>query len=70
MRGSNSQGAYLVKNFHVHDNVITQTTGTAAGIRSDLGDSIFTSWNNRYENNEYRLLEDGWKGYGSDLNGA
>ncbi len=78
---------YLVKNFSVHDNVITQTAGIAAGIRKtgDFDDSIFTSWNNRYKNNNYRLLnldgayyewngltlaKEGWKSYGNDLNGA
>jgi hypothetical protein len=88
-RGSSKRSGkpYLVQNFYVHDNTVTQTKGSAAGIAKDstyFDDSIFTSWNNRFQNNTYRLAEpngqfyawDGgtvtrteWRYYGNDVNG-
>lgn len=84
---SKSSGkSYLVQNLYVHDNIITQTTGVAAGIwkAKEFDDSIFTSWNNRYENNTYTLgdingkyyewmnsyrTKEEWQAFGNDLNG-
>jgi Right handed beta helix region len=87
-RGSSRRSGrpYTVRNLFVHDNTIIQTTGIAAGlIRSDnYDDSIFTSWNNRFENNTYNLADptgkyyqwmnagrskEEWQGFGNDVRG-
>ena len=45
-----------VANLFVHDNTIVQATGLAAGLRVTISDpSYFTSKNNRWEDNTYRL---------------
>jgi hypothetical protein len=60
-RGSSPKNGrpYLLQNLYVHDNIITQTTGIAAGImRTNKSDnSIFTGSNNRFENNTYNLAD-------------
>ncbi|HZP02731.1 MAG TPA: right-handed parallel beta-helix repeat-containing protein [Terriglobia bacterium] len=73
-RGSSSNGTpYQVRNLNVHGNIITQTTGIAAGLRvlGNYDNSIFTSWGNRFVNNSYRLANFSGKYYhweGSELN--
>jgi hypothetical protein len=72
---------FQVDNYSVHDNVITQSTGVAAGVFTLLsGDLIYTSWGNRYSANTYKLPSGGlnyywmgkylnlasWKNYGED----
>jgi parallel beta-helix repeat protein len=75
-------GPYLVQNLYVHDNVIKQNmqqragmANAAAGIVQDVVDNaVFTSRNNRYQNNTYYLLPLGggqspgfeWMGWKSD----
>jgi hypothetical protein len=57
-RGSSTSGVpYLAKNISVHNNVITQRTGAAAGIvkGQTFDNSIFTSWNNHFQSNKYEL---------------
>ena len=45
-----------VVNLFVHDNTIVQATGRAAGLRVAISDpSYYTSKNNRWEDNTYRL---------------
>ena len=48
---------FNLKNLYVHNNTITQQTGSAAGIvkSSRLDNSVFTSWNNRFSDNTYHL---------------
>jgi hypothetical protein len=50
---------YVLKNLNVHDNVITQKSGIAAGIDASPGfmPAAFTDWNNRFQNNTYRFAE-------------
>ena len=52
-RGSN----YLIQNLNVHDNVITEASGTATGIvaQSQFVPSIFTTWNNQFDHNTYHV---------------
>lgn len=54
--GPNGQ-PYLVQNLDVHDNTITQVTGTAAGIvkTSGFDNSVYTSWNNHFQDNRFIL---------------
>ncbi|MQA28771.1 MAG: hypothetical protein GEU82_02880 [Luteitalea sp.] len=56
-RGSGQWGPYQVRNLWVHDNVITNSEGWAAGLAQDVDGSTdyFTSRNNRFENNRYEL---------------
>ena len=78
---------YMLQNFYVHDNTITQSTGTAAGIvKSSVWDnSVFSSWNNRFQNNTYVFSnstanyyswlsgdanKSAWVGYGNDVTGV
>ena len=78
---------YMLQNFYVHDNTITQGSGTAAGIvKSSVWDnSVFSSWNNRFQNNTYVLSnstvnaytwvngdanKSAWVGYGNDVTGV
>jgi hypothetical protein len=56
--GQRSGKPYLLQNLYVHDNTITQTKGSAAGITKDsssFDDSIFTRWANRFQDNTYKL---------------
>jgi hypothetical protein len=53
---SDSSSSYVVQNFYVHDNVVTQEVGIAAGISSLVGNNdIYSSLNNRFESNSYTL---------------
>lgn len=69
-RGLSRQGTpYLLQNLNVHDNVITQGQGTAAGILSAemMGSDVFASRNNRFTNNQFHLADPqakffAWKG--------
>ena len=77
-------GSGLIQNLYVHDNVISMSTGFT-GLRTDVADNtVFTSRNNRFENNRYQLggnaryfmwmnaqrTEAEWRGYGLDQNGG
>jgi hypothetical protein len=60
---------YLLKNLNVHDNIIVQTDGTAAGIvrAGALGDEVFDAWNNRFVDNQFQFADSNaryftWKG--------
>ena len=50
-------GGYFLRNLYVHNNIVTQKTGIAAGIMksSSFDDSVFTSWNNRFTDNTFHL---------------
>lgn len=54
-----SKRTYVLKNLNVHDNVITQKSGIAAGIDASPGfvPDAYTTWNNRFENNTYRFTD-------------
>ena len=61
-RGLNPVGLpYLIQNLNVHDNSITQNTGTAAGIvkSSVFDNSVYTSWSNHFQNNPFVLTNPG-----------
>ena len=83
-RGSGKYGPYQVSNLWVHDNTIDMTVGFT-GMVQDIGDkSYFTSRNNRFEGNRYRLgsckayfvwldeerPETEWKSYAQDVRGT
>ncbi len=60
---------YQLRNLNVHDNIVIQSDGTAAGIvRSGaLDDEVFDSWNNRFVNNRFQFADPSaryfaWKG--------
>jgi parallel beta-helix repeat protein len=76
-----------VRDLYVHDNTITQSTGKAAGIVTNLtGTGVFTTFNNRFENNDYDVPNPQtsqvfewangartwtqWQGFGQDLTGS
>ena len=49
-------GPHRTKNCYVHDNNVTMSTGVTGIIKTGaIGDEIFTSSNNRFENNHYRV---------------
>ena len=61
-RGSGNRGAFLVQNLSVHDNVIVQSAGSAAGAVADSTTNggyylnvYSTSWNNHWQSNTYKL---------------
>lgn len=58
-RGNNpkTHSPFELRNIYVHNNIITQNTGTAAGIlKSGSPDnSVFTSWKNRFDSNTFHL---------------
>jgi hypothetical protein len=56
-RGTGAYGPYLIQNLNVYGNTITQVNGTAEGIvkASDYDDSVYTSWNNHFQNETYYL---------------
>ena len=67
-RGSSRRSGkpYLLQNLFVHDNTITQTQGSAAGIAKDstyFDDSIFTRRGNRFQDNIYKLADPKGKYY-------
>jgi parallel beta-helix repeat protein len=54
-----AHGPMVVENLYVHDNRVTMAQGHT-GLVQDIGDnSVFTSRNNRFVNNEYILNGDG-----------
>ena len=54
-RGNGAYGPHLLQNFWVHDNTIMNWAGWT-GIAQDVGDNaVFTSRNNRFEHNTYKL---------------
>ncbi len=84
MAATGYPAGHELRNLYVHDNTIELTKGRS-GIVSNMGDaSIYTSNNNRFQNNHYTLGSgdswflwmDGartvqqWKGYGNDVNGT
>jgi len=48
---------FFLRNLDVHNNVITQNSGIAAGIVASpiVGDQVFKSWNNRFSSNTFHL---------------
>ncbi len=70
-------GPHIIQNLHVHDNEVTMSDGLT-GVAQDTGSmAVFTSRNNRFENNSYTLgpgnwfewdnrqmSYDTWRGYG------
>ena len=58
-----NNSAYLLRNLYVHDNIITQQAGIAAGIvkSGSIDNSIFTTWHNRFVNNTYHLASSNGK---------
>jgi hypothetical protein len=50
---------YLLRNFHVHDNEITQTQGVAAALvaKPSFGSAPFTGADNHFDHNTYRLTD-------------
>jgi parallel beta-helix repeat protein len=85
-RGSGAYGPYILQNFYVHDNTVTQRNGGYAGaLMQDTGDNaVFTSRNNRWVHNTYYLGSNAtpyefsnggrtaaqWRGYGQDGTGV
>lgn len=80
-------GPYLVQNVYVHGNSITLGAGSVSGSAAvtDAGDNaIFTSRNNRFTANTYRIptvvrpfawmnswrTDSEWRGYGQDVSGT
>ena len=59
-RGDNPNGqAYLLQNLDAINNTVTQATGVAAGIVVGGGydNSVYTSWNNHFQNNTFNLSQ-------------
>ena len=56
-RKNASGDAYSLRDLYVHNNVITQDTGTAAGILASraFGNAVFASWGNRFSDNTFHL---------------
>jgi parallel beta-helix repeat protein len=84
-RGAGSLGPYVVQNSRVHDNQVTMRRGTT-GLSSTVSDgSVFTTRDNRFENNHYTVVGSDltnfswrgseltwtqWRQYGQDLGGT
>lgn len=62
-RESRSGQPYLLRDLNVHNNVITQNTGIAAGILASplFGERVFESWNNRFVKNTFHLSDENGK---------
>ena len=83
-RGSGRYGPYLVQNVHVHDNTIRMREGWSGAVQDGGDNAIFTSRNNRFENNTYHLgsgiryfawmngerTESEWRSFGQDVTGT
>lgn len=54
-RGTGAYGPYLIQNLNAYGNTIYQVNGTAEGIvkASDYDNSVYTSWNNHFQNDTY-----------------
>lgn len=65
-------GTHYIVNLSVHDNSITQETGTAAGIISNTNSlyypMVFTQWNNHFDNNTYCISNASGEYYDWKLN--
>lgn len=87
-RGSSKRSGrpYLARDNNIHDNIVIGATGTVAGIVANppYDKIIFTDFNNRFENNSYKLGNPNakvfqwmgkactraeWQQYGHDSNG-
>ena len=83
-RGDGVLGPHVVANLWVHDNTVVMAQGWT-GLVQDVGDTTsFTSRNNRFDRNTYKLGGAGlhfvwmngertaseWRRYGMDVNGA
>ncbi|GJL55208.1 MAG: hypothetical protein NPIRA02_23400 [Nitrospirales bacterium] len=80
----NSQGSALLRNLHVHHNFISLSKGTGLVYDRPHNNAVFTSQNNRFENNNYILgdskkpfrwlralhAEDEWQAFGNDVKGT
>ena len=81
-RGAGPRGPYDVANLWLHDNVVRQRTGLAAGIVGN--DLVFSGRQNRFTGNRYVLgdttlrqfrwlnadrTDEEWRGYGNDATG-
>ena len=55
--GTGTYGPYQLENLSVHNNTIYQVYGTAEGIvkSSVFDDSVYTSWNNHFQDDTYYL---------------
>jgi len=84
-RGTGAYGPWVVRNLFVHDNVIAMAAGvTGIAKQGAVGDAVFSSLNNRFEQNTYRLgsnahyfdwlgtrrTEAQWRSYGQDVTGS
>jgi hypothetical protein len=84
-RGSGPYGPHIIQNLYVHDNIVTQASGTSGIAQDDGGTLVFTSRNNRWVNNRYTVPSSnaspfvwsnrwlnwsGWRSFGQDLTGA
>ena len=60
-RKSRTGSGYFLRNLYVHNNVVTQKTGIAAGIVKSafFDNSIFSTWNNRFTDNTFHLRTNG-----------
>ena len=83
---SPSQGAYLIHDVWVHDNTIDLSAGGGFGGVTDFsgGQAMFTSRNNKFDRNHYKLGSNKspfqwnnssggqsfWQGQGMDPNGT
>jgi parallel beta-helix repeat protein len=80
---SGAHGPLRVENLHVHGNVVAMSVGKT-GLAQETGErQVYTSWNNRFENNTYylgpnrtyfawdekSLNETQWRTTGNDRNG-
>jgi hypothetical protein len=77
-------GAKRLENLYVHDNVVSQASGTSGSVVSGApGSDVWDRWNNRFENNTYTALNprsfswrgeeldlSGWQDHGHDLNAS
>jgi len=57
-RGDGPDGLpYILQNLNVHDNAITQTTGMACALvkGASFDNSVYTSYNNHFQNNTFYL---------------
>ena len=83
-RGSGVYGPHEINNLYVHDNIVTMTQGKT-GLAQSVGDnSYYTSRNNRWSHNSYKLgpnaayftwvgramSEGQWRQYGQDIDGS
>ena len=85
-RGVGSRGPCELRNLYVHNNTIEQSSGMAAGIITSPGyDAVFTTWQNRFADNQYIfpnpdqnaygwagavINRTAWKSYGQEVKGS